>query len=181
MFQRTPGEGRYARAEREQRWILARLPADCYDPVEILDRYLVGTRLRLRQMTSGNTVVYKLGQKVRRLEDSPEYVSITNIYLSTDEYSTFAKLDALVLHKTRWKWDAGERLTSVDEFHDSLQGFILTEVELAETEALLTAPPGAIADVTFDSRFSGGHLASLDRRTADDLLHALMHERHELT
>ena len=82
MIDRTPGEGRYARVEREQRWVLRVLPDGRDQPVSIVDLYLRGTRLRLRRMQTEAGAVYKLGQKVRPDPDTPGVVKLTNMYLS---------------------------------------------------------------------------------------------------
>jgi CYTH domain-containing protein len=155
------GEGRYAHIEREQRWILDELPPDRRDPVEILDRYLVGTRLRLRRMQSGQETVRKLCQKVRVRGDSPEVVKLTNLYLSEEEYSAFLILDALELSKTRWVSNLAGHKLSADAFHGVLEGLVLAEEELGEGVERLDPPPSAAADVTDDDRFSGGALAAL--------------------
>jgi hypothetical protein len=55
---RTPGRGQYAVTEREERWLLRRVPDDVSDPFGILHTYLPGTNLRLRRAQSGSTVVY---------------------------------------------------------------------------------------------------------------------------
>ena len=44
------------------------------------DRYLIGTRFRLRRMDAPNEQVFKLTQKVRSNPDSPERVRLTNTY-----------------------------------------------------------------------------------------------------
>lgn len=62
---------------------------------------LTGTRLRLRLTRSDHEVVRKLGQKVRRDIDSPEFVRLTTIYPSEQEYAVLAEVDASVLVKTR--------------------------------------------------------------------------------
>ncbi len=170
MLSRTPGHGRYAVTEREQRWLLGELPLERRAPVEITDHYLNGTCLRLRKMTSPDATIYKLGQKVRALGDSPEIVKATNIYLEEQEYSTFSSLSADQLHKTRWTWEFSGRSLAADEFHGNLEGLILAEVELEVSEDFLTTPPSATADVTADNRFSGGALAALDRLKAIELL-----------
>jgi CYTH domain-containing protein len=177
MLARVPGEGRYAHIEREQRWLLDGLPLDRRDPVEILDRYLVGTRLRLRRMQSGHDIVRKLCQKVRVRGDSPEVVKLTNLYLSEEEYSALLGLDARELRKTRWVFNVGGHTLSADAFHGVLEGLILAEEELGEDAERIDAPPSAAADVTDDDRFSGGALAAL----SDDQANALMAEIGRLT
>jgi CYTH domain-containing protein len=165
-----PGEGRYSRPEREQRWILEALPGDRHDPVEILDHYLTGTRLRLRRMESDEEVLWKLGQKVRERNELPELVKLTNIYLSEQEYLALIDLDATSLSKTRWHWDFSGRSMAADDFHGPLAGLVLAEVELRLDDERLPLPPGGIADVTDDDRFSGGALASLGQQGAEDFL-----------
>lgn len=170
MLTRVPGEGRYAHVEREQRWLLDELPPDRRDPVEILDLYLVGTRLRLRRMQSGPEVVRKLCQKVRVHDDSPETVKLTNLYLSEEEYSALVGLEARELRKTRWVFNLGGHTLSADVFHDVLEGLILAEEELGEDAERLDNPPSAAADVTDDDRFSGSALAALSDHEAMALL-----------
>ena len=157
---RTAGDGRYARVEREQRWVLSEVPAAVTDPVAITDLYLPGTRLRLRRMEAGPTTVYKLGQKVRPDPQDPETVRLTNLYLSREEYETVAALGGAEVRKTRWRWRPAQRTLAVDEFAGALVGLVLAEVELDPQEPRMASPPSAIADVTDDDRFSGGTLAT---------------------
>ena len=170
MPDRTPGEGAYAKPEREQRWLLSRLPDDVVDPVDIRDRYLTGSTLRLRRVRSGTGSVYKLGQKVRASPDSPERLSLTNMYLSEHEFDLLGQLEGPSLRKTRWRWPIGGHTLSVDRFEGRLEGLILAEVELGEDEPLLPAHGLALADVTAEDRFSGGRLAHLTTEEAAALL-----------
>ena len=55
---------KYARVERERRWLLGSTPGLSGSPMEITDRYVLGTRLRLREVVVGESVVRKLGHKV---------------------------------------------------------------------------------------------------------------------
>lgn len=164
----------YARSEREQRWLLSGLPDEVVEPVEIHDRYLTRSTLRLRCMRSGAGAgagaAYKLGQKVRADPDSPERVSLTNMYLSEHEFDLLRQLEGATLHKTRWHWLIGAHTLSVDRFEGNLEGLILAEVELRDDDALLPAPGLAIADVTDEDRFSGGRLAQLSLDEAAALL-----------
>jgi CYTH domain-containing protein len=170
VLHRNPGAGAYARLEREQRWLLSGLPDDPVDPVDIQDRYLTGSTLRLRRMSSESGTVYKLGQKVRTDPDSPARASLTNIYLSEHEFELFGQLGGASLHKTRWKWPTGAHLLSVDVFQDNLDGLILAEVELREHDPLLPAPGLAVVDVSDEDRFSGGCLAQLSDEESAVLL-----------
>jgi CYTH domain-containing protein len=168
-MKRLPGEGRYAQVEREQRWLLRRLPDGLVDPTTIVDVYLTGTRLRLRTMTSGSDVVYKLGQKVRLDETSPEIVKMTNMYLSQEEHGRLRRLPGCELHKTRWRHPGLSRPVVVDESHGHLTGLVLAETELHPDDNLWTLPLADAVDVTADDRFSGGFLASLTAPQVTDL------------
>jgi len=146
------------------------VPAERSDPVRIRDLYLNGTRLRLRRMTAGAVDVYKLGQKIRTDDSSPELVKITNIYLSAEEYQRLATLTGSRLEKVRWHCQGEAQPFAVDVFGGHLDGLILAEAELPEDGAYLPHPAGAIADVTHVDRFSGGSLANLDSAGARRLL-----------
>ena len=132
--------GPYARTEREQRWLLNALPDDTTAPVEIEDLYVTGSTLRLRRMRSDSVLVYKLGQKVRMVPESPERVSITNMYLLQHEFDLLERLVGTSLRKTRWQWTPRGRTLSVDQFHGPMEGLILAEVELGDDEPFLESP-----------------------------------------
>jgi CYTH domain-containing protein len=159
MSDRSPGQGRYAHPEREQRWIVSSVPTDLMPVASMFDRYILGTRLRLRRSESAAGVTYKLGQKARDDPGSPEMVRLTNIYTSKDEYNALPVLPAAELHKTRLRTRWADRVVAVDRFHGRLGGLMLGEVELSPNDSLLPMPPWAAQDVTDDDRFSGGALA----------------------
>jgi CYTH domain-containing protein len=160
-------------AEREKRWVLRRLPDGVTDPVDILDKYLAASTLRLRRARSSSTVVYKLGQKVRHDPTDPSINQVTNMYLSQSEFELLGQARGAVLSKTRWHWTVGNRVFSVDQFGEPLRGLVVAEIELPVDGVDPTTPPLTMADVTDDDRFSGGRLATLTRRDAEDLLKAV--------
>lgn len=62
---------KYAVAERERRFLISALAAGVVETRTIVDHYLTGTRLRLREVTNGDgSVVRKLTQKTRRVRAS---------------------------------------------------------------------------------------------------------------
>jgi CYTH domain-containing protein len=156
---------KYARAERERRFLVPAMPTKVDDPSEIHDRYIVGTRLRLRRVEASEGTVLKLGQKIRPDEDSPAVVLCTSLYLSQVEYDNLAVLPARVLRKTRYRIAAADFVVCVDVFHDSLAGLILAEVDVATdsaNDAAFEPPTWCGPEVTTDERFTGGALASLE-------------------
>ncbi|HUN75696.1 MAG TPA: hypothetical protein VMU40_14365 [Steroidobacteraceae bacterium] len=158
-----PGESqRYARPERERRFLLAVQPPGAVEKTaRIVDRYLPGTRLRLRHMieTQGTQTAtyYKLTQKVPAPEGGPGLISTA--YLNADEYRLLASLPAVVLRKTRYSIPP----FGVDAYEAPLNGLLLGEVEFEADDAMNAFnPPAWIrAEVTLDPRFTGGHLATL--------------------
>jgi CYTH domain-containing protein len=174
MIDRAPGEGRYAVTEREERWLLSRLPDGVTDPVEILDKYLTDTTLRLRRAQDGSRVVYKLGQKVRPDSADPSINQMTNMYLSQSEFELLGQVEGAELSKTRRHWSLRHRRFSVDQFGERFWGLVVAETERPMDGVGPTRPPLAVEDVTGDDRFSGGCLASLTRPEAEDLLNMVV-------
>src|SRR4051812_48788055 len=114
-------ELKYARCEYERRFLLSGLPAGTTMGIaEITDRYLPGTRLRLRRVDylepAGRAPVLKLTQKVPGQGGSPGL--ITNTYLSEAEYEMLATLPATALTKTRHSIPP----FGVDVFRGELEG-----------------------------------------------------------
>ena len=167
-----PGkELKYALVERERRFLLAGpLAEPSIGVVAITDRYLTGTRLRLRRSAAatqqGEEVVSKLTQKI----PSPGGGSglITTIYLNEEEYRSLAVLPAAVLHKTRHSVPP----LGIDVFDGHLSGLFMAEAEFPSDEEMVEFSPASfvIAEVTGDQRFTGGHLVTATR---DDLAEAL--------
>jgi CYTH domain-containing protein len=162
-------EGKYARIERERRFLLSSLPPGSAVTTSrrITDRYLSGTRLRLRRVDylNGEAREFKFTQKVPA--ERPGHVQglITNIYLSATEYELLASVPAEELSKTRFSLPP----LSIDVFDPPLHGLVLADVEFTADEAARSfpRPSMAIAEVTDDSRFTGGNLV---RTRREDLL-----------
>ena len=157
---------KYALVERERRFLLAGFPNDVtvVRTRHITDRYIDGTRLRLRAMRDEDgSTVYKLTQKIRELGPDSRQGFITNIYLDEAEFRVFAQLPAAVLRKTRYSVPP----FGIDVFMDALEDLVLAEVE---GEADLAAPSYAVREVSTDERFTGGHLVRLARAELQALL-----------
>lgn len=169
-WRRTPGAGRYARPERERRFLVRELPQTLDVPWEIEDRYIDGTTLRLRRLIADGETVWKLTQKVRSEAGDPTSVSITNMYLNSDEYDLFAALPAATVRKERQICPVGGTRFVVDVFSGSLAGLRLAEVELDDLTAALELPAWLGEEVTHDDRYSGGRLARTSASDLDSLL-----------
>jgi CYTH domain-containing protein len=162
-------DGKYARVERERRFLLAGPPpaSAVTESRRITDRYLPGTRLRLRRvdLTGTGEREFKFTQKVPAGEPGFVQGLITNTYLSAAEYELLASLPAGVLSKTRLSIPP----LSADVFDPPLHGLVMADVEFTTDQAArdFSPPEIAVAEVTADPRFTGG---SLVRASRADLL-----------
>ena len=165
---------KYARPELERRFLLAKLPPG--EPTRrfrIEDRYLTGTRLRLRRMTEVDDAGHdlapatcKLAQKVPSADGSPGL--ITNIYLSPAEFDALAVVPARSLQKVRSSYAP----YGVDVFEGALAGLVLVEVEFDTPTEMAAFWPAldVVAEVTGDVRFTGGRFIEMTRIDVRELL-----------
>jgi CYTH domain-containing protein len=169
--------GKYARVELERRFLVHHLPEaiETERGWRISDRYLANTQLRLRRMRplNGGETLFKLGQKL--VQSPPDFgrMTVTNIYLSAEEYAVLAALDALELHKRRYPFSHDGRLFGIDVFEENLSGLVLAETSFETVEAMdqpLEFPPWIATEVSRDSRFTGGALAGFDLKRAAELI-----------
>ncbi len=144
---------KYAVVERERRFLVARVPDGVVGTSAIVDRYVAGTRLRLREVRAADgTVTRKLGHKVR-LGDGPAEVACTNLYLDDQEWALLAALPARVLRKTRHLVRRDGLVVAVDEHED---GSLVAEIDDGD------GPPSdvpawldVVADVSTEEAWTG--------------------------
>ena len=160
---------KYARIERERRYLLAQLPPGLTPDsphTRIIDRYIPGTRLRLRRMedVTVNVTALKLTQKYDPPTGTGLETIITNLYLNETEFQTLACLEGPTIHKRRYPYPFAGRNFNIDVFEGSLDGLILGEIEFDELAGShIELPPFATREVTDDPFFTGGHLVTLTR------------------
>jgi 8-oxo-dGTP pyrophosphatase MutT (NUDIX family) len=169
---------KYARIERERRFLVALPPSDLgADYRRIEDLYVPGTQLRLRRVTDayGQVVALKLARKHRAPELPPTHTVITNLYLEPAEYERLRALGGRSLVKRRHRHPPGGRF-AVDVFEGPLQGLVLAEAEAASDEELAALEPPRFAhcEVTADAFFTGGSLASAPPERVAERLRELL-------
>lgn len=162
-------EHKYARREYERRFLLAGMPpGTSIRTVVITDRYLAGTRLRLRRaVTPGDVKAeLKLTQKVPAGDGGPGL--ITTFSLSKEEYGALSVLPARLLRKVRRSFPP----FGVDEFEGPLAGLCLAEAEFGSAEEYrrFTPPDFVVAEVTGDPDLAGGTLVGASRATVAQAL-----------
>lgn len=161
-------ESKYARIERERRYLLQDLPegltrADHHQ--QITDNYITGTRLRIRKVRDPktNSWIVKFTQKFAPNPEDLSRTVITNTYLNAIEAETLAIFEGNEIRKNRYPFEFEGRHFSIDMFLGDLFGLVLAEISF-ETDADLDSfpkPTFAVAEVTNNEIFSGGRLSEL--------------------
>ena len=159
------GEPKYARIERERRWLVdvaARPGVDDGFVTHIADRYIDGTRMRLRRMERpdlGETK-WKLTKKYECAD--PKARPIVTTYLTEPEYVLLSALPARELVKRRLHLVHRGEYWSLDVFEGALAGLELVECEAPDEAALagLQPPDWVLREVTDLPHWQGGALAA---------------------
>jgi CYTH domain-containing protein len=161
----VPADSKYARFERERRYLLRDLPEGltrASPHLQITDNYITGTRLRLRKIRDPRTNKWtvKFTQKFAPDVEDFSRTIITNIYLNALEAEMLAVFDANEIRKNRYPFEFDGRKFSVDMFLGDLFGLVLAEVSFETDDELdnYPPPPFAIAEVTNNELFNGGKL-----------------------
>lgn len=167
---------KYAVRERERRFRLAAAPAGLGPGVVIRDRYLDGTRLRLRETVGPDgSVTRKLGQKVRE-GSGPGSVLHTTTYLDDAEWAVLSTCGGRELVKRRHQWPlSGARapgpglVANIDVFENARAGLVLAEIDLGDRPVPQDLQPvlersglSVTAEVTDDEAYTGGALAGAE-------------------
>ncbi|MGZ4631131.1 MAG: hypothetical protein ACXV2G_00585 [Actinomycetes bacterium] len=148
--------------ERERRFLLARIPEGVVATKEIVDRYVTGTRLRLREVREDDgTVTRKLSHKVR-LGEGPAEVACTNFYLDDQEWALLGALPAQVLRKKRHMLHRDGLVVAIDEHQD---GTLIAEIDDRDQPSRFVPDwLDTLEDVSDDERWTGAGLARRNAR-----------------
>lgn len=157
-------EPKYAHLELERRWLVgpANRPSLAEHPATIIeDRYICGTRMRLRRMTrrDADEVVFKLTKKYECADPSAR--PIVTSYLTGTEYEVLRALPARELIKHRYRLPFDGRTWNVDLFEGGLQGLETIECEVEDKPSLaaLVPPHWALREITHLPHWQCGALA----------------------
>ena len=156
---------KYARVERERRFLVPELPTDEPWAVRrITDLYIEGSRMRLRRsdgIVQGQPeLVLKLTQKIPVESPHPGNQGlITTMYLSEGEYATLRRLPGMLLTKTRYSFPP----MGLDVFEGALEGLMIAEIEFETDEAAAAFEPVWLCgkEVSHEAVYRGENLARL--------------------
>ena len=162
-------ETKYSRIEYERRFLIApgtewKSFVESYSKT-YEDKYVRGTRLRLRILTDSDTGRRVLKVNKKSESSSPYLRTVNRILLSSEEYELLDHLDGDRLRKTRYYHNHLGRVFSIDVFEGELEGLVLCETEAESLEDLMSAepPPFVSHEVTEDFFFEGGNLSRTTR------------------
>ncbi len=150
---------KYARLEIERRWIVIGGIADLIASATVLDledRYISGTQLRLRAVSSADAPPrWKLCKKYPRRDGDP-FEFITNVYLTEAEFRLLSALPGVVARKRRYRLAVG----SLDVYSFP-QTSAVFEVEFdTVAQAASFVPPSFVGqEITGRASSSGAALA----------------------
>ncbi len=149
---------KYAVIERERRFLIERVPDGVVEVQDITDRYIDGTRLRLREIVAGDgAVTRKLGQKVRLAAD-PSEIACTSIYLDDVERELLKTLPGQPLRKTRHVVERDGVRIAVDELEN---GTLIAEIDDGDREPRPTPSwLRVIREVSADEAWTDGGLSA---------------------
>jgi len=161
-------DSKYARIERERRYLLEDLPEGltrAEHHLQITDNYITGTRLRIRKVRDPQTNkwVVKFTQKFAPNPNDLSRTVITNVYLNATEAETLSLFAANEIRKNRYYYEQEGTRFTIDMFIGDLFGLVLAEASFETDQELdnFQTPPFALADVTNLETFSGGRLSEL--------------------
>src|SRR5882672_11101570 len=126
----VPAVSKYARVERERRYLLQDLPEGltrASPHLQITDNYLTGTRLRLRKVRDPQTNKWtvKFTQKFAPHPADLSRTLITNTYLNAAEYELLSVFEANEIRKNRYRFEFAGHQFGIDMFLGDLLGLIL--------------------------------------------------------
>jgi CYTH domain-containing protein len=163
-------EAKYTRVEYERRFLVSpdalwRSEVESYSKT-FEDKYISGTRLRLRILTDSDTGRQLIKLTKKSESASPYYGTTSRILLSPGEHDIFDHLEGDRLRKVRHYHIYLGRVFSIDVFEGDLDGLVLCETEAEKLEDLMSAafPPYAKHEVTEDPFFTGANLCRTTRR-----------------
>jgi CYTH domain-containing protein len=167
---------KYARMERERRFLLAKKPVGLPSEHNVIrDWYFKGTRLRLRRVEThaGDLVALKLTQKYEVPSRSFGQTIITNLYLNEHEFNHVRTLGGYSIRKRRYAYAFGRQPCVIDIFDGSLDGLLLAEIGFDDDVAMTSCPipEFVVAEVTTEALFTGANLACIQ---AEDLERELL-------
>ena len=129
--------------------------------LQILDRYISGTRLRLRQVRVPGTDRYTRILQQRIVLPKGIEVKVADIHLDDNEYALFEPISRFEVRKNRYFHEFDLVPLAFDVYLGPLAGLKLAvaEFETSDEAEAMTAPDFSVHEVTHLPAFFGENLA----------------------
>lgn len=160
---------KYGKFEFERSFLLAN---SCLDDLEvvrskvILDKYITGTRLRLRKVMEGGVQKFKLTKKEELEPKKVGVLKINTLYLTREEFELQAALAGVEIEKCRHIVRANNYDIGIDEISVGGNIIYLAEVEFATEEEMrgFVFPLSYQMEVTGMLEYNGNELAEKNNK-----------------
>ena len=130
--------------------------------LQILDRYIAGTRLRLRQVRIPGTDQYTRMLQQRIVLPNEIEIKLAEIHLNDIEYSIFESIERSEVRKNRYFHEFDQIPMAFDVYLGQLQGLklALAEFETLDEAERMSMPEFSSHEVTHHPSFIGENLAA---------------------
>ena len=128
---------------------------------KIRDKYIKGTKLRLREVVENNETKYKFTRKERLNPSKVGVLKINTLYLTKSEYDRINVLEGFEVEKERQMLQIDQIRIGVDRIMLNNKNLFIAEVEF-DTELEMnsfTMPLQIIKEITGDQKYSGYEIA----------------------
>jgi len=128
---------------------------------KIKDKYIKGTKLRLRKVIEKKKTSYKLTQKENLIPTKQGVLKINTLYLSKAEFDKLNILDGFEIEKERHIIAIDKIRIGIDKIRLNTKNIFIGEVEF-DTELEMTTfimPLSIIKEVTGEQKYSGYEIA----------------------
>lgn len=128
---------------------------------KIRDKYIKGTRLRLREVIENKETKYKLTQKERLRPAKQGVLKINTLYLTKAEFDKINILEGFEIEKERFMIQIDQIRIGIDRIKLNKKSLFIAEVEF-DTELEMNAfsmPLNNIVEITGEQKYSGYEIA----------------------
>ena len=155
-----------AQIEFQRLFLIERLPeplTPASSHLQLFDRYIENTRLRLRQVRDpySNSWMRILQQHIPAISDAFAVTNLSEVHLNDAEFALFERFTGGETRKNRYFHEFDRVPFVFDVYLGNLRGLHIAKVEFGDREQMedFVPPPFAVFDVTNDAFFAGPSLA----------------------
>jgi len=154
---------KYSRYEYERSYLLSDVPKffEKIETKQITDKYVEGTRIRLRKVLSNEEEIYKLTKKEALTPEKKGVLKINTIRLSKDEYEIMNALKGFIVKKKRTIIGVNKVRIGIDEIRLKSEILYIAEIEFKDEVTMnsFEMPLNYEREITSDKHINGYKIA----------------------